>query len=48
MTMTDQLLLDTDILIDYLRDRDAAVAYLRGCSSRAFSRSALIVSRWWT
>ncbi|MFZ3115364.1 MAG: hypothetical protein WA133_09650 [Syntrophales bacterium] len=30
--MADLLLLDTDILIDYLRDNDAAVAYLEGLS----------------
>ncbi|MEK6535385.1 MAG: type II toxin-antitoxin system VapC family toxin [Thermodesulfobacteriota bacterium] len=30
--MADQVLLDTDVLIDYLRDYDAAVAYLEGLS----------------
>ncbi|MDO9228244.1 MAG: type II toxin-antitoxin system VapC family toxin [Syntrophales bacterium] len=30
--MADQVLLDTDVLIDYLRDYDAAVVYLEGLS----------------
>jgi hypothetical protein len=40
--MADQLLLDTDVLIDYLRGREESVAYVEGLTAQLYISSVTV------